>query len=97
MNNFVIEVLNVFEAALLSLSKAMAFFDLLIDVAETFAVMLISSIIIINQTTVLSVIHSFKSSGAAYTHKSPFSIPVLYLSNVFSSFYPRSIYWLNFK
>jgi hypothetical protein len=82
----------VVEIILNGLALLMAFFDLVVEVSETFGFLVLSLIFFLSQINLLNLLHST-------TKKSPSQllVPNLYLINTFARVSPSVFLWLNFK
>lgn len=61
----------------------MAFFDLVVEVAETFGFLVITLVFLLSQVTLLNLLHSMSKQNTTRL-----LVPNLYLTNVYSRFTP---------
>ena len=87
------EVVSFFEFITNLLLILMSFFDLLVDISETFGVLVVTSTILLCNLTTLSLIHLNSTKKYQRTTNNT-SINNLYLVNTLVNFVPKAPLWL---
>ena len=80
------------------LALLLSFFDLLLDIAESFGALIISSVIALNNLNLLGSAHTdhYATLNASSNAKLTLSIPTLFSINSLTPFILKSRHWLSF-